>query len=110
MIEKPFTGKYTFAELEAFEGLRCYQILKCCIRSLAKLSIQLPNFFPCAKFSRCPIAFLLHFCNQRMLGSCSYICQDTSTRRQRNGLFCLRIKLLPVTTCLTTQGVAEASC
>jgi len=32
------------------------------------------------------------------------ICQgSTSTRRQRSDLFGLRVKLPPVTTCLTTQ-------
>jgi len=30
----------------------------------------------------------------------SFICQGTSTRRQRSGLFGLRVKLSPVTTCL----------
>jgi len=33
----------------------------------------------------------------------SFICQGTSTRRQRSGLFGLRVKLPPVTTSLTTQ-------
>jgi len=33
----------------------------------------------------------------------SFICQGTSTRRQRNDLFGLRVKLPPVTTSLTTQ-------
>jgi len=33
----------------------------------------------------------------------SFICQSTSTRRQRSALFGLRFKLLPVTTSLTTQ-------
>jgi len=33
----------------------------------------------------------------------SFICQGTSTRRQRRGLFSLRVKLPPVTTSLTTQ-------
>jgi len=32
-----------------------------------------------------------------------FICQGTSTRRQRSDLFGLRIKLPPVTTSLTTQ-------
>jgi len=33
----------------------------------------------------------------------SFICQGTLTRRQRRDLFGLRVKLLPVTTSLTTQ-------
>jgi len=33
----------------------------------------------------------------------SFICQDTSIRRQRNDLFGLRVKLPPVTTSRTTQ-------
>jgi len=33
----------------------------------------------------------------------SFICQRTSTRKQREDLFGLRVKLLPVTTNLTTQ-------
>jgi len=33
----------------------------------------------------------------------SFICQGTSTRRQRRDLFGLRVKLPPVTTSLTTQ-------
>jgi len=33
----------------------------------------------------------------------SFICQGTSTRRQRRDLFGLRVKLLPVATSLTTQ-------
>jgi len=32
-----------------------------------------------------------------------FICHGTSTRRQRRDLFGLRVKLLPVTTSLTTQ-------
>jgi len=34
----------------------------------------------------------------------SFICQGTSTRRQRRDLFGLRVKLPPVTTSLTTQS------
>jgi len=33
----------------------------------------------------------------------SFICQGTSTRRQRSDLFGLRVTLPPVTTSLTTQ-------
>jgi len=33
----------------------------------------------------------------------SFICQGTSTRRQRSNLISLRVKLPPVTTCLTTR-------
>jgi len=33
----------------------------------------------------------------------SFICQGTSTRRQRSDLFGLRVKLTPVITRLTTQ-------
>jgi len=33
----------------------------------------------------------------------SFTCQGTSTRRQRRELFGLRVKLPPVTTCLTTR-------
>jgi len=33
----------------------------------------------------------------------SLFCQGTSTSRQRSDLFGLRVKLPPVTTCLTTQ-------
>jgi len=33
----------------------------------------------------------------------SFICQGTSTMRQRSNLFGLRVKLPPVTTSLTTQ-------
>jgi len=32
------------------------------------------------------------------LGTCSFICQGTSTRRKRNDLFNLRVKLPPATT------------
>jgi len=35
----------------------------------------------------------------------SFICQDTSTRRQRRDLFSLRVELPLVTTSLTTQKV-----
>jgi len=35
----------------------------------------------------------------------SFICQGTSTKRQRSDLFDLRVKLPPVTTSLTTQTV-----
>jgi len=33
----------------------------------------------------------------------NHFCQGTSTRRQRSDLFGLQVKLLPVTTSLTTQ-------
>jgi len=36
-------------------------------------------------------------------GRYSFICQGTLTRRQRNDLFGLQVKLPPVTTSLTTQ-------
>jgi len=39
----------------------------------------------------------------RVVRQCSFICQGTSTRRQRSDLFGLRVKLPPVTTSLTTQ-------
>jgi len=39
----------------------------------------------------------------RILGACSFICQGTSTRRQRKELFGPRVKLPPVTNRLTTQ-------
>jgi len=38
------------------------------------------------------------------LGTCSFICQGTSTRRQRKNLLGLRVKLPPVTSCLTAQS------
>jgi len=34
---------------------------------------------------------------------CLFICQGTSTRRQRSDLFSLRVKLPPITTTRTTQ-------
>jgi len=37
------------------------------------------------------------------LGTCSFICQGTLTRRQRREFFGLRVKLPPVTTRLITQ-------
>jgi len=46
------------------------------------------------------------------LSTCSFICQGTSTRRQRSDLFGLRVKLPPVTTNLTTQRseLKQGSC
>jgi len=38
-----------------------------------------------------------------LLGTCSFICQRTSTRRQRSELFGVQVKLPPDTACLTTQ-------
>jgi len=38
----------------------------------------------------------------------SFICQGTSTRRQRRDLFGCGLKLSPVTTCLSTQIKIEA--
>jgi len=37
------------------------------------------------------------------LGTCLFICQGTSARRQRSDLFGLQVKQPPVTTYLTTQ-------
>jgi len=37
------------------------------------------------------------------LGTCSFICEGISTRRQRKDLFDLWVKLPPVTTCRITQ-------
>jgi len=39
------------------------------------------------------------------LGTCSFICQDTSTRSSEVTFFVFRVKLPPVTTSLTTQKV-----
>jgi len=38
-----------------------------------------------------------------ILGTCSFICQGTSTRSLQRNLFGLQVKLPPVTTSLTTQ-------
>jgi len=40
---------------------------------------------------------------ESLLGTCSFICQNTLTRRQRSDLFGLRVMLPPVTTNLTAQ-------
>jgi len=40
---------------------------------------------------------------QRFRFRYSFICQDTSTRRQQSDLFGLRVKQLPATTSLSTQ-------
>jgi len=35
----------------------------------------------------------------KLIGTCSFICQGTSTRRQRGDLYGLRVKLPPITAC-----------
>jgi len=37
-----------------------------------------------------------------LLGTCSFVCHGTSTRRQRSAICGLRVKLPPVTSSLTT--------
>jgi len=49
-------------------------------------------------------AFVFSVKNRVILGTSSLICQGTSTRRQRNDFFGLRVKLPPVTTNRTTQS------
>jgi len=39
-----------------------------------------------------------------LIGTCSFICQSTLTRRQRSDLFVLQTKLPPVTPSITTQS------
>jgi len=39
-----------------------------------------------------------------ILGTCSFICQGTSTRKQRSGHFGLRVKLPSLTTCLKVKA------
>jgi len=46
------------------------------------------------------VFFLRPYTGVNYGGTCSFICQDTSTRRQRSDLFGLRVKLPPVTTSL----------